>query len=135
MTWAELNEVRDLNKAIEDIEKQIDILHLSLSLQIPERNGMPKSKSVSSRVERIAVRIVDAETSLNKLKSLLEEALPRLERKINAEIKDLTARTLFTLRYVDCMYFRDISMAMGYSEQHIYYLHKVTGEKIISDWL
>ena len=134
MTWAELNEVRDLNKAIEDVTKEIDMLHLSLALKIPERDGMPKAKPLNSRVERIAIRITDAENKLAELKKLLEDAIPRLENKIRAEIKDTTARTLFIFRYIDCMYFLDIGFAMGYSERHIYYLHKITGEKIVSDW-
>ena len=135
MTWAELNEVRDLNKAIEDVTKEIDMLHLSLALKIPERDGMPKAKPLNSRVERIAIRITDAENKLAELKKLLEDAIPRLENKIRAEIKDTTARTLFIFRYIDCMYFRDIGFAMGYSEAHIYFLHRLTGEKIISDWM
>lgn len=135
MTWAELNEVRDLNKAIEDVAKELDTLQLTLSLKIPALNGMPKSKAISSRVERIAIRKVDAERKLDELNDLLRLALPRLEKKICEEIEDATARTLFILRYVDCMYFRDIGFSMGYSEAHIYYLHKITGEKIISDWM
>ena len=93
MTWAELNEVRDLNKAIEALSKQIDALHLTLSLKIPVRDGMPKSNAADSRVERIAVRIVDAEKRMEELKTLLREALPRLEKKINTEIADRTAQT------------------------------------------
>ena len=135
MTWAELNEVRDLNKAVEDVTKEIDMLHLSLALKVPERNGMPKAKPLDSRVERMAIRITDAENKLAELQKLLDDAIPRLEKKIRDEIEDTTARTLFTFRYIDCMYFRDIGFAMGYSEAHIYYLHRLTGEKIISDWL
>jgi len=124
-----------LNKAIEDITKELDTLHLTMSLRIPERDGMPKSKTINSRVERIAIRIADAESKLDELNNLLVLAMPRLENKIREEIKDSMARTLFTLRYVDCMYFRDIGIAMGYSEAYIYYIHRITGEKIISDWM
>ncbi len=134
MTWAELNEVRNLNKAIEYVMKEIKMLHLSLAVKIPERDGMPKAKPLNSRVERIAIRITDAENKLAELENLLKEAIARLEQKIDEEIKDATARTLFKFRYIDCMYFRDIGIAMGYSEAHVYYLHRITGEKIISDW-
>lgn len=135
MTWAELNEVRDLYKAIEDLKRHIDALNLSLSLKIPEIDGMPKSKALSSVVESITIRIVDAEKRMSELNCLLQLALPRLEKKLREEIKDSTARTLFSLRYLDGLLFRDISLIMGYSEAHIYYLHRTTGEKIISDWV
>ena len=134
MTWAELNEVRDLKKAIEDIEKELERLHFSESLNIPKLDGMPKSTSLNSIVERTAIRVADTEKRLEKLKNLHKDAVPRLERKINDAIEDSTARTLFIFRYVDCMYFREIGFILGYSEAHIYYLHRITGEKIISDW-
>lgn len=134
MTWAELNEVRDLNKAIEDLTKKIDSFRLAISLKVPVRDGMPKAKPLNSVVERTAIRITDAERELEELQNRLAEAIPRLEKKIIEEVEDSTARTLFILRYVDCMYFRDIGFSMGYSEAHIYFLHKITGEKIISDW-
>ncbi len=135
MTWAELNEVRYLNKEILDVEKEIAALRRSLGLKIPNRDGLPKATPMDSQVERLVTRIVDAETKLDDLKRRVDgEVAVQVENKIKREISDSTARTLFILRYVDCMYFRDIGIALGYSEAHIYYLHRITGEKIVSDW-
>ena len=134
MTWAELNEVRSLNRRILEKEKLIDGLKLSVTLQTSVINGMPKSRLIDSRIERLVSRITDAEKELSELKVAHQEAVKRVEGKIKAEIDDATARAIFTLRYVDGMHFRDIGFAIGYSEAHVYYLHRITGEKIVSDW-
>lgn len=135
MTWAELNEVRNLRKDILVREKELAALRHLLDLKVPKRDGLPKATPIDSQIERMVTRVVDAEREIDELKKKLEqEVTVRLEDKIKREIKDSTARTLFILRYVYDMYFRDIGFAMGYSEAHIYYLHRITGEKIVSDW-
>lgn len=135
MTWAELNEVRYLRKEIANVEKEVAALRRSLGIKVPNRNGLPKFLPYDSQVERSVTRIVDAEQRLDNLKKLIDdEVAVRVENKIRRDITDSTARTLFILRYVDCMYFRDIGIAMGYSEAHIYYMHREIGRKIISDW-
>ena len=92
----------------------------------PAQNGLPKVANPNSRVERFAVKIADASDKLNELRKELEETIPRLESKIRQEVPNQTAHRLFILRYVEGMCFKDISRAMGYSEQHIYYLHNKT---------
>lgn len=134
MTWAELNEVRDLNKLIQAVEKEIQILsQIPIKPSLPD--GMPKVKSISSAVENVLVRRETAEKRLNYLKKMLEVSSSKLERKLDELIADSLCRTIYKFRYVDCMYFRDIGILIGYSEAHIYYLHRITGEKIISDWI
>ena len=135
MTWAELNEVRYLKQEVAKVEKEVAALRRSLGIKVPSRDGMPKSTPVDSHIERVVTRIVDAEQRLEALKKFAdEEVAVRVEDRIRREISDSTARTLFIFRYVDCMYFREIGIAMGYSEAHIYYLHREIGRKIISDW-
>ncbi len=123
MTWEELNEVRTLKEEIKKAEKTLAVWKRAASLGVPKYDGLPKSKPVSSRVEKVAIKIVDATNRIEDLKNELDAAAIQLERKIFDEVPNSTLRTLLTLRYVECMYFRDIGFVMGYSEQHIYYLH------------
>lgn len=133
MTSDELNEVRNLGTVIKEAEKELEIWRRAAAIKTPELDGLPKSHSVDSRVERIAIKITDAENALKRLNAELEVAKARLEKKICAEVQDATARALLIFRYVDCMYFRDIGFLMGYSEAHVYYLHRNICENLIVD--
>ena len=133
MTWEELNEVQHIKQMIKNAERALETWRRAEALKIPTRDGLPKSKSVDSHVERLAVKIADASRRVDVYKTQLADAISRFEQKICAEVPDVTAQTLFILRYVDGMYFRDIALAMGYSEAHIYYLHRITCEKLIVD--
>ena len=122
----ELNEVRNLKAAISESEKELEMWRRTATLKVPAQNGLPKTQNPNSRVERFAVKIADESHKLMELRQRLNDAIPRLESKICHEVADATARRIFILRYVEGMYFRDIGFAMGYSEQHIYYLHNKT---------
>ena len=133
MTSEELNEVWRIRNAIFNAEKALEIWRRAEAVQIPKRDGLPKSHSVDSRVERIAIKIADASRHVDDLKAELLAAQIRLENQICDEVPDLTEQAVLIYRYVDCMYFRDIALTMGYSEAHIYYLHRITCEKLIVD--
>ena len=135
MTWAELNEARSLRKEIGKMETELSALRHLYGVKVPVKDGLPKSASIDSQVERLAIKIVDLEREISELKSkLVDEVIPRLEQRIWQEVEDGIARTIYYLRYVDGMRFREIGFTTGYSEAHVYYLHRITGEKIISDW-
>lgn len=123
MTVDELNAVRQLSKVIRNQEQALEIERRVAALKVPERDGLPKSYAVDSRVERLAIRIADASRKIAEMKEQLLEAEIYLEQQINIEVTDITARALLILRYVHCKCFQEISEIMGYSESHIYRLH------------
>lgn len=133
MTWEELNEVRSLNDDLKSAERLLEVLRLSAGVKVPVNDGMPHNSSPTSRVEIMTVRIVDLTREIEELKAKIIATIPVLKAKIKSAVEDKTVRALFILRYVDCMLFRDIGFALGYSEAHIYYLHRITLEKIIED--
>lgn len=133
MTWEELNEVRSLNDDLKSAERLLEVLRLSADMKVPVNDGMPHNPSTNSRVEIMTVRIVDLTREIEELKAKIIATIPVLKAKIKSAVEDKTVRVLFILRYVDCMLFRDIGFALGYSEAHIYYLHRITLEKIIED--
>ena len=132
--WEELNEVRRLKRIIRDTERILEALKRAVLPKVPVCNGMPKSKPADSVIERLTVRIVDTENEIATLHQKVAETAAELERKIKSEVEGKTARTILILRYVDCMNFRDIGFALGYSETHIYFLHRKICKKIIVDF-
>ena len=130
MTWEELNEVRSLNDDLKSAERLLEILRLSAGVKVPVNDGMPHSPSTTSRVEIMTVRIVDLTREIAELKEKIIATMPILKAKIQASVEDKTARKIFILRYVDCMHFRDIGIALDYSERHIYYVHRLTLAKL-----
>ena len=133
MTWEELNKVRDLTKELKETERTLEILRASIAAKVPVLDGMPKPTSTDSRVETVALRIVELSEQADLLKNELAEIVPALKSQISRSFTDKTARKLFILRYVDCMYFRDIAFILGYSETHVYYLHKIFLKNLIVD--
>ena len=123
MTWDELTEVWVAKEKLKQAEKALEVWRRENALIVPSMNGLPKSKSAISRTERLALKIIDAEKRVDELQLKVEDAMKSLEHEIFMEFPDSKTRMLLVLRYVDCMYFRDIALVMGYSEAHIYYLH------------
>jgi len=93
----------------------------------------PKGKSTASPTEMLAVMLADEKKELAALQERLKAAIPELTAKILETFKDSTEQTLLIYRYVACEYFRDIGFKMGYSEQHIRYLHKRLTKKLSGD--
>lgn len=133
MTWEELNEVRNLNEDLRSAEQSLNLLRLSVAAKVPVINGIPKTTTPESRVEITALRITEMSREVDELKAQIMTAIPILKQKLKASIPDKKARKLFILRYIDCLHFRDIGFALGYSEAHVYYIHRTTLEKLIVD--
>lgn len=147
MTWQELNEVRTLKKRITQVQQKLkalrDCIRPATVKYTRETNNkgesytaldvMPKNKNTNSQTETLAVMLTDSEKELSALQKRLTETIPALTKKIQAELTDNIEQTLMIYRYVACEYFRDIGFKMGYSEQHIYYLHNRILQKLRVD--
>lgn len=151
MTYEELNEVRELKsrilkskqklQALRDCVKPAGIKYTRET--ILKKDGKkesytcldvsPKSHKTESVTETLAIMISDTEKELTELQKRLVIAIPALTKKIQAEITNNTEQTLMIYRYVACEYFRDIGFKMGYSEQHIYFLHNRIIKKLRVD--
>ena len=128
MTFEELNIVRTLKKQIAAENKKLKALKIVIGAY-PHKYGKSNESGVASGglaksdFENLAVQIVDAETQLEKFKTQLTEAVPRLTKQIQEEIKDDDGQALLIYRYVACEYFRNIGFLMGYSENWVYWKH------------
>ena len=152
MTFEELNEVRTLKhkitqttrkiKALEDCIKPAGV-KFSRAYEYDDLGKivdsytcldvMPKGINTTSPTEILAVMLTDEKKELAALQERLKVAIPELTAKILETFKNSTEQTLLIYRYVACEYFRDIGFKMGYSEQHIRYIHKRIEKKLSGD--
>ena len=123
MTEQELNQVRELNVKIKTIENQLSILRKRAEDLVPKRDGLPHSSGIHSKVESLALKIVEASEGLPALHEQITQAAAVLTEKICREVDEPNQRTVLILRYVFCMNFRDISFQTGYSDRKVFALH------------
>lgn len=132
MTERELNAARDLAEEIKACESDLATFRLSMTKLVPIRDGMPKAQSNESRVEELAVLIVEKERELNELKERLIDTAGKLAREISAAPLNSQERRVIFLRYVACEHFRDIAFEMDKSDARIYAIHATAVDKILT---
>lgn len=123
MTEQDLNRVRDLNKKIRDLEKLLATLRSRAEDIVPAREGLPQSSDIQSKVENLALKIVEKTIELESLHEQILSATATLTEAICLHTSDPNQRAVMLLRYVHCMRFRDIAFQLGKSDARIYQLH------------
>lgn len=123
MTAQEINKARELSKRIRELERQIAALCLSRDNIVPVLDGMPHASDVKSKVENLALRIVENQRVLENLRVELEAEKARIVSVILSEFGDPSAQSLLLLRYVSCLPFREVARRMRYSLRHVFKLH------------
>lgn len=134
MTYEELNVIKRLRKKLLDREQRLAALNLLVESITPpftrDKDGftcldtLPKSHPVESRPEALTVRIAEAEERVAATRAQIAAEIPLLTEKIQREVTDETEQALLIHRYVNCKHFRDIGLAMGFSEGHVYFTHR-----------
>lgn len=131
MTKRELDEVRELQSQIGDLERKIKLMRGALMNIVPQRNGMPQVQSLNSRIEKLTVEIGELEAELLELKKRHELAKIKITTTICAANLSLKEQAVIYRRYVKCMRFRDIGFELEYSAAHVFYLHRHALRKLI----
>ena len=129
MTEKELNSVRDLKKRIRDLERRLHELRISAENLVPIIDGLPHSSEAKSRVEKLALMIVEHERELEKFRDHIILAKSELVHIILREVDEPTLQALLMLRYVECLSFKETARRMKFTLRHLYRLH----EKILKD--
>ena len=124
MTLEELNSCRAIKIRISTVSNHLAGLRVSAENLVPILDGMPHSKEAKSRVERIALEIIEDECELTALRSEYELAQARLTDKILLEVSDPVIQTLLVLRYVECYSFRETARRINYSLRQVFRLHE-----------
>lgn len=123
MKERELNRVRELNEKIRELERHLAALRSSAQNIVPVLDGLPHATDVKSKVETLALHIVNSERELETLRAEMCDAAIHITTRIqNAPLKR-AEKTLLILRYVVCMNFRDIAFQMGKSDATTFRLH------------
>ena len=107
---SERRKLREMRELIESLSKEID--------------GLPRGDSKVSRVESLSVAIIDLERTIAALKMVRVECIAELGEMLNVLVEDDNQRAVLMERYGYCQLFRDIGIRLGYSETHVYYLHR-----------
>ena len=103
MTLKELSQLYHLRGEIEADKERLRKLELEAgSPSSPKIDGMPKSGSVGSKVERDAAEIVDLRDLIAAKQLRCETERLRLERWIS-EIPDSLTRQIFQYRFSECL--------------------------------
>lgn len=123
MTETEIKKAREFCKRIRELEKRVARLKLSRDNIVPVIDGMPHATTAKSRVECLALQIVEGERELAILRSELEQARVHVTEAIMLEVDDPNGQALLLLRYVECLPFRDVARRMKYSLRHMFRLH------------
>lgn len=131
MTERELNEVRELQSAINDLEQKIMLVRDSLMNIVPLRNGVPQERDLNSRTEKLMVQIGALEENLLELKKRRAVAEMKISAQICAAGLSRKETEVVYRRYVKCMRFRDIGFELKYSDAHVFYLHRHALKKLI----
>lgn len=135
MNEKDLNAVRDLKASIDIYEETLHSLQNLITVKTSVNDGMPKSRSGDSAVERLAIRIADLTKKIDDLQAQFSVMAEKLEKRIRLEIDNVRAQTILILRYVECMTFVEIAQVMSYSEKHIRRLHKNILKGLKKGWL
>lgn len=123
MTEKELNSVRELKKSIRDLELRLQALKTAAENLVPVLDGLPHSNEAKSRVEKIALMIIEHERELETLREQIILAKSELVDKILREIENITLQTLLILRYVECLSYKDTARRMHFTLRYIFKLH------------
>lgn len=112
MTKTQLQQLYWLRKEIEELGKRIKQLELALTGGISKLDGMPRVHGLSDRVGDYVPEILKLkEDAQQKLDDAVKE-VARLEDFISS-IEDAQIRTVFRLRYVNCLSWQQVAVRLG----------------------
>lgn len=126
MTVAEINKARELLKTVRGLEQRVARLKLSYNNIVPVLNGMPHATLAKSKVETLALLIVEGEHNVDALRAAWAEAKADVANVIMCEIDDPICQAMFLLRYVECLPFKEVAQRMQFSVRHVFRLHDET---------
>lgn len=118
-----LSAVMELEEKISAARAELDRLKSLATATTTRLDGLPKAKSITSRVESLTAKIVDCERQLDVLVETLICTQVDLTLKLSAQMTGDILNVMI-LRYVNTMSFTEIANALHYSRGHIYRIYK-----------
>ncbi|MBR0288638.1 MAG: hypothetical protein IJQ82_06625 [Selenomonadaceae bacterium] len=118
-----LDEVIKLRGEIAACERRLESLREFETAMTSRLDGLPKATARVSKVEKLALQIVESESCLAQLYAEVDEKARELAEEIFRRVDGMSCTVLFK-RYVMCKTFAQIASEMNYSEPNIYYWHR-----------
>ena len=124
MTEQELNNVRELKKKQRGLEKRLQELKVASENIVPILDGLPPTKNAKSRVEGIALAILECDREIAEICGLVVKAQSELADKLLAEVKSPVLLTFAVLRYVECLSYKETAHRMLITLRHTFRLNE-----------
>ena len=113
VTLKELSQLYWLNREIKEDERRLEALRLRrVGVSSPINDGMPHAQEVHSKVEALALAIIELEQIIAGKQAQAMRERVRLERWI-AAISDSLTRQVFTARFVEGLSWADVAEYVG----------------------
>ena len=113
MTVKELSQLYYLKREIKHDQRRLEALEGQVGVGATVLDGMPKAPNWNnSKVERLAVEIVDLKAIIAAKQIQLIHEQQRLERFINA-VSDSETRLIMKLRFVDGLSWKNVAKHLG----------------------
>ena len=130
----DLEIVRDIRNRIEEEREKVKALRLTMSLPTARLDGLPRSHSLESRVEGLAVHLVDAEQKVERLEAECDKASASLFDEIQRRVRTPVHVAMLVMRYISCLSFRTIARKSDYSLRQVFRLVKRAEEEFYHSW-
>lgn len=128
-TYAYLNQVRSIQKRLEERKMQLEFLESKL-MPGALRYDTPKVQtSPSDQMSTVGAEICDVQKEIDALSDTLIAQLHDIESTID-QLENETERTVLKMYYLSCVNVPDIAQTLEYSEQGVYTLRRRGSKKI-----
>lgn len=112
MTLHDLNRHMEICERLKKTEEMLAKLRASAGPQSPAFTDMPHAQGSGDRVAVIAAEIADLEARVKY--QLSEKAASEAEiRKFTSGIEDALTRSVFNLRFIGCLSWKEVADAVG----------------------
>lgn len=123
MDYQTLNSVWELKLKYERETRRLEDLRFFAQPSAPPLDGMPHAPAQSSKVEKLATLIVDAERTLTTIAEQIEAQKVKLLSLLDQTSMEELPQRVISYRYVGCQSFNAIAKLLHYTRQYILRLH------------
>ena len=123
MDYQTLNSVWELKLKYERETRRLEDLRFFAQPSSPPLDGMPHAPAQSSKVEKLATLIVDAERTLTTIAEQIETQKVKLLSLLDQTSMEELPQRVISYRYVGCQSFNVIAKLLRYTRRRILQLH------------
>ena len=115
MTMGQLSEISELHNQIYELEESLQALRSKAYPAASRMTGMPHGSGISDRTAFLAVEIAEMEQDISDLREQLESK-KKMAAAFIKTIPDIETRTIFRLRYIHGMLWKEVGGLIGKSD-------------------